>query len=318
MKKIAVGVDLGGTKIAAGAVDENGNLLARTELPTLAKEGPEKVIGRMKQSVYDILKHLGLPLEDIAGIGIGVPGPMDAGRGIVKNPPNLPGWDNVPLRSIMQEEFNIKVCLENDANAAAIGEYLFGAGKGIENFVYITISTGIGGGVIAGGRLLKGDGGNAAEIGHLTINFEGPVCGCGNKGCWEAYASGTAMARFAKEGILLGRKTKLTAIAQEGDVRAEHIFAAANEEDEFAKELVEKEAFYLGVGLASVVNAYNPKCIAIGGGLAKAWDMFYSKMIEVMKAKALPPNVENLEVVKAKLGQDVGIIGAASLIFLKG
>jgi glucokinase len=317
MARIAVGVDLGGTKIATGAVDDNGTLLARTELPTLAREGPGRVIQRMKESVYGVLQKLGLSLTDIAGIGIGVPGPMDAKKGVVKNPPNLPGWDDVPLLSIMQEEFNIKICLENDANAAALGEYLFGAGKGIENFVYITISTGIGGGVIAGGRLLKGDGGNAAEIGHITINFEGPVCGCGNKGCFEAYASGTAMARFAKEGILSGRKTILSNFSQKEEVKAEHIFAAAKEGDEFAMELVEREGFYLGVGLANVVNAYNPRRIAVGGGLTKAWDMFYQRMIEVMRKRALPVNVERLEVVKATLGPDVGIIGAASLIFQK-
>ncbi|MDN5332366.1 MAG: glucokinase [Tepidanaerobacteraceae bacterium] len=317
MREIAVGIDLGGTKIATGAVDEEGNLLWRVELPTLAREGPGRVIQRMKESVYGVLQKLGLSLTDIAGIGIGVPGPMDARRGVVKNPPNLPGWDDVPLLSIMQEEFNIKICLENDANAAAMGEYLFGAGRGIENFVYITISTGIGGGVVADGRLLKGDGGNAAEIGHITINFEGPVCGCGNRGCFEAYASGTAMARFAKEGILYGRKTILSNFYQKEEVKAEHIFAAAKEGDEFAMELVEKEGFYLGVGLASVVNAYNPRRIAVGGGLTKAWDMFCPRMIEVMRERALPANVEHLEVVKATLGPDVGIIGAASLIFQK-
>ncbi|TYP49786.1 ROK family protein [Thermosediminibacter litoriperuensis] len=317
MKKIAVGIDLGGTKIATCAMDEAGNLLEKTELPTLAKEGPEKVIERMKRSVYEVLKRLDLSLSDIAGIGIGVPGPMDAKRGRVKNPPNLPGWKDIPLLSIMEEEFNIPVFMENDANAAAIAENLFGAGKGVKNFIYITISTGIGGGAITNGRLFKGGDGNAAEVGHMTINFEGPVCGCGNSGCWEAYASGTALTRFAREGILSGRKTRITDLAGQDEVRAEHVFAAAKEGDEFARELVEKEGFYLGVGLANVVNAYNPERIAIGGGLTHAWDMFYSTMVEVMKTRALPANVEHLEVMKAKLGTDVGTIGAASLVFHK-
>ncbi|MFO7152840.1 MAG: ROK family protein [Bacillota bacterium] len=315
MRELAVGIDLGGTKIATGVVDGEGHVLCRIELPTLAKEGPERVIQRMEESVYRVLQQMDLSLADLEGIGVCVPGPVEAGSGVVKNPPNLPGWQEVPLLSIMREKFNINVQLENDANAAALGEHLFGVGKGIENFIYITISTGIGGGVIAGGRLLRGESGGAAEIGHMTINFEGPTCGCGNRGCFEAYASGTAMARFAREGILAGRKTVLADLYKKEEVRAEHIFAAAREGDEFARELVEKEGFYLGVGLANVVNAYNPRRIAIGGGLTKAWDMFYERMLKVMRETALAASVENLEVVRAVLGQDVGVIGAASLIF---
>ena len=203
--------------------------------------------------------------------------------------------------------------LENDANAAALGENLYGAGKGIDNFVYITVSTGIGGGVVLNGRLFKGQDGNAAEIGHMTINFDGPRCGCGNKGCWEAYASGTALARFAREGIDAGEATKIKELAGKENVKAEHVFVAAKKGDKFALELIEKEGFYLGVGLANVINAYNPKRIAIGGGLTHEWDMFYDRMMQVMRERALGASIEGLEVVKAALGKDVGVIGAAAV-----
>jgi glucokinase len=294
-------------------MDEEGKMPGRATFPTLASEGPKAVIGRIKQSFFEVLKQGQIEQNQVAALGIGMPGPLDTKKGIVKNTPNLPGWIDIPLLQILKSEINLPMVLENDANAAALGENLYGAGKGIDNFVYITISTGIGGGVVLNGRLFKGQDGNAAEIGHMTINFDGPRCGCGNQGCWEAYASGTALARFAREKIAAGEATKIKELAGEENIKAEHVFAAAKKGDKFALELIEKEGFYLGVGLANVVNAYNPKRIAIGGGLTHEWNMFYDRMMQVMRERALGASIEGLEVVKAALSKDVGVIGAAAV-----
>ncbi|AYO31192.1 ROK family protein [Biomaibacter acetigenes] len=313
MLRYVVGIDVGGTKIAACLMDEEGKMPGRATFPTLASEGPKAVIGRIKQSFFEVLKQGQIEQNQVAALGIGMPGPLDTKKGIVKNTPNLPGWIDIPLLQILKSEINLPMVLENDANAAALGENLYGAGKGIDNFVYITISTGIGGGVVLNGRLFKGQDGNAAEIGHMTINFDGPRCGCGNQGCWEAYASGTALARFAREKIAAGEATKIKELAGEENIKAEHVFAAAKKGDKFALELIEKEGFYLGVGLANVVNAYNPKRIAIGGGLTHEWNMFYDRMMQVMRERALGASIEGLEVVKAALSKDVGVIGAAAV-----
>jgi glucokinase len=312
MTRYVVGIDLGGTKIATCLMDEEGCIVKKIILPTLASEGPEAVIGRMKASVYEVMKQAKVDRKSILAVGVGSPGPMDSEKGIIKNPPNLPGWIQIPLKNILWDEFKLPIALENDANAAALGENLYGSGKSAKNFMYITVSTGIGGGVVVNGKLFKGANGNAAEIGHTTINFQGPRCGCGNMGCWEAYASGSALARFAGEGIKNGRKTAITEIACDENIKAEHVFTAAKQGDDYAKELVDREGYYLGVGLANMINSFNPDSIAIGGGVTNEWDLFSDRMLEVMEERALKANFENLKVIKATLGSDVGIMGAAA------
>ncbi|NLZ54617.1 MAG: ROK family protein [Thermoanaerobacteraceae bacterium] len=313
MAGFVIGLDLGGTKIATCLMDKSGSIVKKVTVPTLAIEGPDAVISRMKSSVYEVMKQANVKKKDIVAMGVGSPGPLDAKNGVIKNPPNLPGWVEVPLRDELYNEFKLPIIIENDANAAALGENLYGSGKGMKNFMYITISTGIGGGVVADGKLFKGANGNAVEIGHTTINFQGPLCGCGNKGCWEAYASGTALARFMREGIESGKTTIIKDIEDVKNIKAEHVFAAAKQGDKFARELVDMEGYYLGVGLANMANSFNPDCIAMGGGITHEWDLFYDRMIEVMREKALKANVENLKVVKATLGSDVGVVGAAAV-----
>lgn len=313
MTKSLVGIDIGGTKIATCVMRKDGEVIAQEEVPTKAKEGPKAVISRIKDTVYHVLDQGQVAKDDVEAIGVGMPGPLDIKKGLVKNPPNLPGWIDIPLTKILEEEFQLPVVLENDANAAVLGEKYYGIGKGIENIVYITVSTGIGVGVIVDGKLLKGEVGNGTEAGHTTINFGGPKCGCGNYGCWEAYASGTSLARFARDGIARGENTIIKDLAKDDEVKAEHVFLAAKKGDKFAKELVEDEGFYLGVGLANVVNMFNPKLIVIGGGLTHEWDMFYDNMMDIVKNNSLAANVENLEVVKTSLGPNVGVIGACAV-----
>lgn len=314
MGKIVCGVDLGGTKINTGIVNEEGKILKSIKVPTLAEEGPDAVISRIEKSILDVLDKEGIKAANLSGIGIGSPGPLDAEKGVVICPPNLPGWENVPLVKILSEKFNVMIKLNNDANAAALGEHLFGAGRGVDNFVYITVSTGIGGGAIIGGKLYNGVNSNAAEIGHHTIDFRGPKCNCGNYGCFEAFGSGTALARFAKEAIEGGKKSIIKDIAGEGAIKAEHVFEAAKMKDELAKELIDNEAFYLGVGIANIMAFYNPARIAIGGGVSSQWDMLHDTMMKTINERALKPNKEACEIVRAELGGDVGLLGAAALV----
>lgn len=314
MGKLVIGVDLGGTKINTGIVDETGKVIKSIKALTLASEGPYPVIDRIKTTIYEVIKSAGVNLQDIAGIGIISPGPIDSTKGLVINPSNLPGWDHIPLVNVLKEEFKLPVTLDNDANAAALGEYLFGSGKNLKNFVYLTVSTGIGGGIIINGELYRGTNSNAGEIGHMTIDFKGPKCNCGNIGCFEVFASGTALARYAKEAIKLGRVTRIISIAGEEEVNAKHVFEAASKGDSVALELVDREAFYLGIGIANIIALANPERIAIGGGVSNQWDMIYPRMINTVKERTLKPMFEVCDIVKSELKDDIGILGAAALM----
>ncbi|MGJ7045903.1 ROK family protein [Thermoanaerobacterium thermosulfurigenes] len=314
MKKFACGVDLGGTKINTGIMDADGNILCNVKVPTEADKGPQHVINNIKKSIIESLNKLNIDVSQITGIGIGAPGPLNADRGVVECPPNLPGWIDIPLVDILKRDFDTEIKLNNDANAAALAEYLFGAGQGINNIVYMTVSTGIGGGAIIDGKLYNGANSNAAEIGHHTINFDGPRwCNCGNPGCLESYASGTSLVKFAKKHIESGRDTILKD-KPSGELKAEDIFDAAKSGDKLALELIENEAFYLGIGIVNIMAFYNPELIIIGGGLSSQWDVLYDKMMRTVDERALKPNRQICKVVKAKLGGNVGLIGAASLV----
>lgn len=314
MSKFVIGVDLGGTKINTGIIDESGKIILSIKVPTLAKEGPYPVIERIKKSIYDVLIEANMKLEDIKGIGIISPGPIDSEKGLVVNPSNLPGWDHIPIVKLLKEEFKLPVMLDNDANAAALAEYMFGSGRGLKNFVYITISTGIGGGIIINGKLYRGTNSNAGEVGHMTINYNGPKCNCGNFGCFETYASGTAIARYAKKAVFDNRTTLIKELAGENEITAQHVFEAAIKEDPVAIELIDEEAFYLGVGISNIIAFANPERIALGGGVSKQWDMFYNRMMETINERALKPMIDVCQIVKSELKDDIGILGAAAII----
>lgn len=314
MSKFVIGVDLGGTKINTGIIDESGKIILSIKVPTLAKEGPYPVIERIKKSIYDVLIEANMKLEDIKGIGIISPGPIDSEKGLVVNPSNLPGWDHIPIVKLLKEEFKLPVMLDNDANAAALAEYMFGSGRGLKNFVYITVSTGIGGGIIINGKLYRGTNSNAGEVGHMTINYNGPKCNCGNFGCFETYASGTAIARYAKKAVFDNRTTLIKELAGENEITAQHVFEAAIKEDPVAIELIDEEAFYLGVGISNIIAFANPERIALGGGVSKQWDMFYSRMMETINERSLKSMIDVCQIVKSELKDDIGILGAAAII----
>ncbi len=314
MDKIALGIDLGGTKLDAGIMNSSGNLNARMRCQTEAQKGPNSVINKIKFIIESLIKQQNIQKRDIAGIGIGIPGFIDSYNGKIAALTNLPGWENIPLSDIIKSAFNLPVKIDNDANVAAYGEYLYGSGSGTNNFFYMTVSTGIGGGIIVNGKAYHGANHGAGEIGHIIIDMNGEKCSCGNYGCFEAMASGTAMAKFAEKAMDMGHKSIINEIAGNRAIKAEHVFEAAVKGDSLAVELVNKEALYLGIGICNTIAMYNPERIAIGGGISNQWDVLYPKIMETVKNRALKHNLKACDIVKAELGSNSGIIGAAALI----
>ncbi len=306
-----VGIDLGGTQIRAGLFNEEGKLINKTEALTLAQEGPDAVIKRIIAAVKDTIHNV--DTSAILGIGVGCPGPLDPFKGIVMSPSNLPGWVNTPLKDILHQAFSVPVYLHNDANAAALGEFYYGAGRDVQDMIYVTISTGIGGGVILDGRLLLGAQGNAAEIGHMVIDPEGPQCGCGAFGCLEAWASGTGIAKRAK-ALLEERVGTASVLRTLEALTSKDVFMAAQEGDKFALEIVDITREKLGIGIGNLINLYNPQKIVFGGGVSKVGDYLLKPAIEKAASVALKGPYELVRFEMTALGGDVGLVGAAALV----
>ncbi|MGC8874704.1 MAG: ROK family protein, partial [Chloroflexia bacterium] len=267
-RSLVIAVDLGGTQIRAALCDLQGRFLRRAECPTGAADGLEAVLGRIVDLVEQV--RAGAPGDSVLGVGIGSPGPVDALAGVIISPPNLPGWYEVPLRALLEERLQLPVRVANDANASALGEWAFGAGRGYRNVAYVTISTGIGGGIIADGRLLLGHRGLAGEVGHMTLEPDGPRCNCGNYGCWEALSSGTAIAREGAEAVRAGRAPILSRLVKgvAERVDAKLVGEAEAQGDKAAAEIIRRAAEYSGVGVANLLHLYSPEIVLIGGGVS--------------------------------------------------
>jgi len=311
-----VAVDLGGSKIAVAIVSGDYRVLAREKHPTLAEEGVDSVINRIISSVRRIVTSGNLALAQLYGISLAAAGVIDSQRGIVTLSPNLPGWRDIPLGSIIEERLGIKTRLLNDANAAALGEHHLGAGRGVDNFIYLTIGTGIGGAIIIDGKLYTGACGSAGEIGHMTIEVNGPRCDCGNVGCLEALASGRAIAREAKKRLSSGGRSSLTeAVAGKiEDITAKEIAAAAQQGDVLANDVIKHAATYLGVGMVNLVNIFNPEVIIVGGGVASMGDLLLGPVRQVVRERVFPVSAA-VRIVTAELGNDAGLLGAAHFAF---
>jgi glucokinase len=289
-----IGVDLGGTKILTSLADSEGRIISTVRVDTQAKLGPDKVIANIIKSISLAAKQARIPLSRISKIGIGAPGPI-LGQAIVVSPPNLPGWRNVNIKSILQKELKKKIYVENDANAAAFGEFRFGAGKGFKNLIYITLSTGIGGGIIIDGKAYTGSIGTAGEIGHMVIDPDGPKCGCGNHGCLEALAAGPAIARMA------GQKNALEAEL------------AARRGNKKAKNAIEKAAKYIGIGIANLNNILNPDIFVIGGGVSNMGRLLLDPVKSWAKKYSMEASRKSLIIVPAKLKNNAGVMGAIAI-----
>jgi len=306
-------IDLGGTKIAAGIVSARCEILAREYCPTLADEGVEAVIERIVSAVGRLVSQQGMDLSQLCCISIAACGAIDSETGVVVLSPNLPGWCDIPLRSMVGERLGVKTLLINDANAAAWGEYHLGVGKGVNNLIYLTVGTGIGGAIIIDGRLYTGSSGSAGEIGHMTIDTNGVRCGCGNIGCLETLASGTAITREAVAHVARGEASSLTDIVagRLEDITAEKVAVAAKGGDPLALGIINKAATYLGMGMVNLVNIFNPEMIVVGGGVAKMGDLLLNPARGVVREKAFPVSAEAVSIVSSQLGSDAGILGAA-------
>jgi glucokinase len=313
--KTVVGIDLGGTKISTGLVNEQGELVLHDYRETAAEEGPDAVIEQMVNAARQVIDHADVDREQVMAVGVGAPGPLDIGAGLVISPPNLPGWDRVPLCERIAEALALPTFLENDANAAALGEHRFGAGRDTTPMIYVTVSTGIGGGLILDGRIYHGASGAAGEVGHQTILPNGPLCGCGNRGCLEVLASGTAVARVARERARRGVPTRIVELV-DGDleaISARVVAQAAAEGDREAEAILSEALNYLGIGMANVVNMFNPELIVIGGGLTKVGEPLFEAVRRGIIRHALPAPREGVRVTAAELGDHVGVIGAGAV-----
>lgn len=311
LEKMIVGVDLGGSKINAILADSCGNILRQELKDTLAQEGPDEVITRVIECIKQVASG-----ADIASIGIGAAGACDVATGVITLSPNLPGWHNIPLKDILQREFDLPVYLENDATVAALGEHYFGGAVDIANLVYLCVGTGIGGGIMIDGQLYHGASGSAGEIGHMTIDINGPRCSCGNIGCWETFASGTALAREAVKQIKAGAQTSILNFA-DGElqkVSAQRVFLAAQEGDPLANELISQTAYYLGVGLVNIVNIFNPQLILIGGGLSRMGRLLLEPATKVVRDRAYDLPAAAVRIELARLGADAEALGGVALV----
>ena len=313
MKKYVIGVDLGGTKISTAISTIEGNILANVVLPTKAEEGEAAVLGRIVQSIDEVIVGSSTSIDEIEAIGIGSPGPLDAKKGIIITTPNLP-FKNYNLVQPLKEKYNIQVYLDNDANAAAIGEYMFGAGKGKNSIVYFTVSTGVGGGAVLDGKVYRGHTSNALEIGHTTVDPNGPRCNCGNLGCLEAMSSGTAIAKKGKEAVSTNVETSLK---KHDTVTSYEVFKEAEAGDEVAKDIIDNALTYLGIGVANAIATFDPEMIIIGGGVSKAGDIVFDTVKKVVNKRCFKSMAESCEIVPAGLGSDAGVVGAVALAIIE-
>jgi glucokinase len=311
---LILGVDLGGSKILTAVISSQGEMLSRDHSVTPARKGHEAVIQYIVESAHRALEQANVDISALTAIGIGAPGISNPETGILFTSPNLPGWQDVPLKDIMQERLGKKTFVTNDANAAALGEFYFGAARGVHNFIYVTLSTGIGGGIVIGGKIYSGAIGAAGEVGHMTIDDDGPVCNCGNRGCWETLASGTSLAREARHRIKEVARTSILEYAG-GDVEkvtAEVIHSAAQQGDSLAEELIAWTGYYVGIGLANLINIFNPELIVIGGGLSDIGDMLLEPAFKTAGERAYKKVFQAVRFASPELGGNSGVIGAAT------
>lgn len=312
-----IGIDVGGTNVKIALVDGNGKIIYSNSVPTYAKMGYEYTVNNIKQAIKDLMKETNTTPSDIEGIGFDFPGQVDCKTGVVKLAPNIPGWVNVPIAQMIEDEFHIPTRIDNDVRCAALGELKFGAGRGCENFICITVGTGIGSGIVINGKVVRGATNAAGELGHIKLQMNGgPICGCGDTGCLEASASGPAIVAMAQEYIKGGKSTKFREMAavEGGEITPYMVAKAAEEGDPVAKRIFEIVGEYIGIGLTSVINLLNPERVIIGGGVAESGELLLGPIRKTIKERAMVVAGNAVEIVPAQLGNSAGVIGASMLI----
>ncbi|MFH1614744.1 MAG: ROK family glucokinase [Planctomycetota bacterium] len=313
MEEVFIGVDLGGTNIKAGCFDAQYNLIAKTSVPTGVEKGPEFIVENIIRTSRLLLEENHIELSRLACVGIGSPGPLNRSTGIIIDAMNL-GLRNVPLRQMVSEGMGVRAVLENDANAACWGEYVLGAGKGVENMVFFTLGTGIGGGVVSHGRLIHGIADNAAELGHIIVHPDGRLCGCGQRGCVEAYASASNTAKRAMEALQTGTESSLRKVLDDaGAITCKDVFEHQAAGDKLASEIVDGTAKALGLVCVSLFHVLEPSRVVFAGGMIAAGEVLLNRIRYFFSQHIWRLQKENLEICFATLGEDAGIIGSAAL-----
>lgn len=312
MSELIAAIDLGGTQIRAALCDTQGHILKRAAQPTRAPDGSEAVFSRIAATVYQVADDW----SRVRAIGYGSPGPLDSERGIILEARNLPGMSNFPMKARLEREFHVPAFIGHDAKVAALAEHRYGAGRGVDHMIYMTISTGIGGGIITDGKIYPGWRGFAGEVGHQTLEPRGPRCTCGNFGDLEALASGPAIERDAREALRAGRDSKMSAMGggDLGQLTGAIVTQAAQEGDALARELLERAGSYVGIGMANLLQILDTQLFVLGGSVAiHAWDFLYPAIIAELDQRAMPSMRKGVQVVQARLGDDVVLLGAAAL-----
>jgi len=313
MERFAIGADLGGTNLRAAAVDESGKIIEKVSLATRREQGREAVIRELSEAIKGISQKLAGP-RVLAGIGIGVPGIIYLQTGMLRESPNLPGWENYPVRSEIESLVGSSVFLENDANAAALGEKWLGLGKYVNSLCMITLGTGVGGGVVLDGKIWHGVLGMAGELGHIVVAENGVACPCGGWGCLETEASASAIVRRAKDLLSAGRSPALAkAMEEKRELTSELVYEIAKAGDASCREIFQSVGRYLGIAIAGLVNALNLSLYVVGGGAAGAWDLFSPSMMEEVRARSFIFREASTRIERSVLKGDAGLCGAAYL-----
>ncbi len=317
MPKLAVGIDIGGTKIAAGIIDESARVVARHISKTHAGRPPEEVITATVEAFQAVIAQAGLKTHEVSGLGVGFGGHVNGMAGLVLTSSNMPAWDNHPLRDHLQARLGLPVILENDSNCCGWGEYRFGAGQGSRYMCYVTFSTGYGLGIVIDGKLYRGATGTAGELAHTVVYPDGAYCTCGKRGCVMAYASGLGISRMVCEQLAEGAPTVLRDWCgpQPERVSGEMVAQAADQGDALAQKVLGIAGRYFGIGLANVVQMFNPDCIVIGGGLSHIEKWLMQPCFQALNDNIHPVLVNSARLVRSTLGEEAGMLGAAALVW---
>lgn len=314
-----IAVDLGGTHLRVGSVREDGVVEDRERLSSEARSGSEAVLSRVVGAVRAMAERIASRQDTVVGVSLGFPGIVDPAAGVVYQSPHFPDWKDLQVLSSVRKQIPWPVVLDNDANFAALGEGWQGAGRGLKNFLMLTLGTGIGGGIVLNGKVWCGDRGFAGEFGHLCIETEGPECACGSRGCLETYVSATGLLRLVETSDHAeGREALLERLGKPiARLTVEEIYQAAMDGDIFSNVLFKKAGYYLGIGLASLANAFGVENFILGGGVSRAWDFFIEPTKKEIAERTYPETAKGIRIHRAQLGDDAGLVGGASLFFLK-
>jgi len=311
VNQVVIGVDLGGTNMRTALLSPDGLILDRHKVSTHATEGWKQVVARLVENIVRYQKiAIGKGLT-VAAVGVGAPGVIQMDSGIVVKSPNFPDWNNLPLKEVLEKALNVPVFIENDANAAALGEQWLGAGRDINSMILLTLGTGVGGGIVLNKQIWQGADGMAGEIGHMTLVPDGRLCGCGNTGCLEMYASARGIVQSYREAV------NSSGIAMVAELSSEQIYQAARDGETVACKVMKDMGRMLGIGIANLINIFNPQMIVLGGGVKDAWQLFINATQEEVMRRAFKVPAERTKIVPSLLGDDAGMVGAAAVALQK-